>query len=67
VQTVDRIAGSSLSERTMLALVAAFAVLELRWNFYLFAIPGVVGAIAAALMPTIRPPAPIAGRRASST
>jgi AAHS family benzoate transporter-like MFS transporter len=41
--------------------------LEMRWNFYLFAIPGVVGAIAAALMPTIRPPAPIAGRRASST
>jgi AAHS family benzoate transporter-like MFS transporter len=28
VQTVDRIAGSSLSEQTMLTLVAAFAVLE---------------------------------------
>lgn len=41
--------------------------LEMRWNFYLFAIPGVVGAIAAALTPTIRPSAPIAGRRASST
>jgi hypothetical protein len=39
----------------------------MHWNFYLFAIPGVVGAIAAALMPTIRPPASIAGPRASST
>jgi AAHS family benzoate transporter-like MFS transporter len=35
--------------------------LDMHWNFYLFAIPGVVGAIAAALMPTIRPPAPIPG------
>jgi AAHS family benzoate transporter-like MFS transporter len=41
--------------------------LDMQWNFYLFAIPGVVGAIAAAFMPTIRPPAPIAGPRASST
>jgi AAHS family benzoate transporter-like MFS transporter len=41
--------------------------LEMHWNFYLFALPGVVGAIAAALMPAIHSPAPIAGPRSSST
>jgi AAHS family benzoate transporter-like MFS transporter len=41
--------------------------LEMQWNFYLFAIPGVVGAVAAAFMHNIRPPALIAGPRASST
>ncbi|MHB9849008.1 MFS transporter [Streptomyces krungchingensis] len=29
--------------------------LDVRWNFYLFAIPGVVGAVLAALVPLIRP------------
>jgi AAHS family benzoate transporter-like MFS transporter len=38
--------------------------LEMQWNFHLFALPGIVGAIAAVLMPDIRFPTPTA--RASS-
>ena len=41
--------------------------LDVQWNFYLFALPGVVGAIAAALMPAIRPPAPVSSPGLSST
>jgi AAHS family benzoate transporter-like MFS transporter len=41
--------------------------LELHWNFYLFATPGVVGAIAASLVPDGGDAAPIAGASPSST
>jgi AAHS family benzoate transporter-like MFS transporter len=37
--------------------------LEMQWNFYLFAIPGVVGAIAATLMPAVCAPARVASPR----
>jgi hypothetical protein len=41
--------------------------LEMLWNLDLFAVPGLVGAIASALMPAIRAPTSTAGARSSST
>jgi AAHS family benzoate transporter-like MFS transporter len=41
--------------------------LEMQWNFYLFAIPGVVGAIAAALMPAVGAAVHTAGASSSAT
>jgi len=38
------------------------AQLDVQWNFYLFAVPGVIGAIAAVLVPAVRAPAPNTGR-----
>jgi AAHS family benzoate transporter-like MFS transporter len=42
------------------------AGLEMEWSFYLFAVPGVVGALAATLMPAISSPVATGGARSSS-
>jgi MFS family permease len=38
--------------------------LDVQWNFYLFAVPAVVGAVAAALVPTIRTAGGVVGNDA---
>jgi AAHS family benzoate transporter-like MFS transporter len=41
--------------------------LDLRWNFYLFALVGAIGAAASTLMPAIRSPTPLASATSIST
>ena len=41
-----------------LAGAVVLSSLDVRWNFYLFAIPGLVGAVLAALVPVVRGASP---------